>query len=211
MAQRGKSTAASKRSSGTARKPAARSTKTPAKKTAATRSGSKQTRGASASKTTRKTPARGAAKAPARGAAKAPARGAAKAPTRGAAKAPGRRTAKAPATRAAKAPARKGAAPRKTATRGTTSKLTQQTTDHEEIRRWAEERGGRPARVKGTGAGDDVGMIRIDFPGYSGKESLEPIEWDEFFQKFEEGQLALIYQEKTARGQKSNFNKLVKR
>ncbi|HSF47702.1 MAG TPA: hypothetical protein VLA73_05005 [Burkholderiales bacterium] len=39
-------------------------------------------------------------------------------------------------------------------------------------------------------------MIRIDFPGYSGKESLEPIEWEEFFEKFEEGKLALVYQEK---------------
>src|SRR4051794_34732042 len=39
------------------------------------------------------------------------------------------------------------------------------TTDHDEIRRWAEERGGRPATVEGTeGGGEDAGVLRIDFP-----------------------------------------------
>jgi ferritin-like metal-binding protein YciE len=85
------------------------------------------------------------------------------------------------------------------------------TTDHDEIRQWAEERGAKPACVKGTGEKGDTGMIRIDFPGYSGGESLQPISWDEFFKKFDENNLALLYQEKTASGQKSNFNKLVKR
>jgi len=54
-------------------------------------------------------------------------------------------------------------------------------------------------------------MIRLDFPGYSGGDSLQPISWDDWFEKFDEGGLALIVQEKTARGQKSNFNKLVAR
>ena len=85
------------------------------------------------------------------------------------------------------------------------------TTDHEEIRRWAEERGGKPARVKRTGGGDDPGILRIDFPGYSGADSLEEISWDEFFRKFDENGLALLYQETTAGGQRSNFNKLISR
>ena len=84
------------------------------------------------------------------------------------------------------------------------------TTDHETIRQWAEERGGTPACVKGTGGAEDVGMIRIDFPGYSGEGKLQPISWDEWFEKFEEKQLALVYQDET-RGQKSNFNKLISR
>jgi hypothetical protein len=84
-------------------------------------------------------------------------------------------------------------------------------TEHEEIRRWAEERGAQPACVKGTGDERDVGMIRLDFPGYSGEESLQPISWDEWFEKFDESDLALLVQDKTASGQKSNFNKLVKR
>ena len=82
--------------------------------------------------------------------------------------------------------------------------------DHDEIRRWAEERGGQPSCVRGTGGGGDAGVLRIDFPGFSGEDSLQPISWDEFFEKFDERGLALIYQE-TTRGQKSNFNKLVSR
>src|SRR6185503_17158169 len=85
------------------------------------------------------------------------------------------------------------------------------TTDHEEIRRWAEARGGKPSCVRGTGGGGDTGLLRLDFPGYSGAGSLQEISWDEFFEKFDEQNLALLYQEKTAGGQKSNFNKLVSR
>ncbi|HET9182141.1 MAG TPA: hypothetical protein VFP59_08410 [Candidatus Angelobacter sp.] len=84
-------------------------------------------------------------------------------------------------------------------------------TDHEDIRRWAEERDGTPACVRGTGSGDDIGMIRLDFPGYTGKQSLEGINWDEWFDKFDDRGLALLVQDETARGQKSNFNKLVSR
>lgn len=83
--------------------------------------------------------------------------------------------------------------------------------DHDEILRWAEQRNAKPACVRRTGAGNDVGMIRLDFPGYSGEGSLEEITWDDWFQKFDESNLALLVQEKTARGQKSNFNKLVSR
>lgn len=91
--------------------------------------------------------------------------------------------------------------------------LSRTTTDHEEIRRWAEERGGKPACVQGTGGKDDVGMIRIEFPGKPGAndDKLQEIGWDEFFEKFDERELALIYQDRNAEGQKSNFNKLVSR
>jgi ferritin-like metal-binding protein YciE len=84
-------------------------------------------------------------------------------------------------------------------------------TDHEEIRQWAEERGGTPACVRGTGDKGDIGMLRLDFPGYSGEQSLQPISWDDWLEKFDERGLALIVQEKTASGQKSNFNKLISR
>lgn len=92
-------------------------------------------------------------------------------------------------------------------------KLTQHTTDHDTIRRWAEDRGGRPAAVRSTQRGkDDVGIIRIEFPDAprAHDEALEEIGWDEFFRKFDEAGLALLYQEKTSEGEKSNFNKLVK-
>lgn len=85
------------------------------------------------------------------------------------------------------------------------------TTDHDYIRHWVEERGGHPAAVQGTGGSDDAGILRIDFPGYSGEGKLESISWDEFFAKFEESQLALVCQEKTSDGQLSRFNKIVRR
>ncbi|MFU8814907.1 MAG: hypothetical protein ACNA7W_06160 [Pseudomonadales bacterium] len=87
----------------------------------------------------------------------------------------------------------------------------QTTTDHDTIRRWAEARSGRPASVRGTGDGGDPGIIRIDFPGYSGEETLQQISWEEWFHKFDEQRLALVYQEKTDAGDPSNFNKLVSR
>jgi len=84
-------------------------------------------------------------------------------------------------------------------------------TDHDEIRRWAEERDAQPACVRGTGSAEDVGMIRLDFPGYSGETSLEPIDWDEWLQKFDENNLALLVEDQTAGGEQSNFNKIIGR
>src|SRR5512140_1566980 len=91
------------------------------------------------------------------------------------------------------------------------SKLTRMTTDHDEIRRWAEARGAKPADVAATERDGETGMIRLDFPGYSGAGSLKTITWDEWFEKFDEAGLALVYQERTAGGEASNFNKLIGR
>jgi hypothetical protein len=49
------------------------------------------------------------------------------------------------------------------------------TSEHNEIRKWVEERGGQPARVKGTESGEDPGLLGIDYPGFGGEENLEPI------------------------------------
>jgi len=94
---------------------------------------------------------------------------------------------------------------------GNSRKGSQMTTDHEQIRQWAEARGAHPACVKGTGRKGDTGMIRLDFPGFSGGDSLQQISWEEFFDRFDANQLALVYQDKTAAGETSNFNKLVRR
>lgn len=91
------------------------------------------------------------------------------------------------------------------------SHLSHTTTNHDEIRRWAEARDAKPACVKGTGGSGDPGMIRLDFPGYSGSDSLQHISWDEWFEAFDENGLALVYQDRTADGARSNFNKLVSR
>jgi hypothetical protein len=92
-----------------------------------------------------------------------------------------------------------------------TRKLSHTTIDHDEIRRWVESRGGHPARVKGTGEEGDTGMLRIDFPGFSGEGRLEPISWEEFFRAFDENELAFVYQDKKKSGETSTFSKLVRR
>jgi hypothetical protein len=88
---------------------------------------------------------------------------------------------------------------------------TNTTTDHDEIRRWVEEHDGKPASVKGTENGDEAGVLRIDFPGGAGEDQLEHIDWDAWFEKFDDNGLALLYQEKKASGEDSTFFKLVKR
>jgi hypothetical protein len=85
------------------------------------------------------------------------------------------------------------------------------TTDHNQIRKWVEERGGKPACVKGTGSKDDPGLLRIDFPGGAGEDRLEAIEWDEFFEKFDENKLAFLHQDETSSGDTSRFFKFVRR
>ena len=86
---------------------------------------------------------------------------------------------------------------------------TRVTVDHGEIQRWAEERGARPATVAGTGTGGP-GVLRLLFPGtQSGR--LEEIDWAAFFTKFEQKELAFLYQERTRDGAQSRFFRLIKR
>src|SRR5690606_30958020 len=80
------------------------------------------------------------------------------------------------------------------------------TTNHDEIRKWVEERDGRPSRVKTSGKG---GVLRIDFR--EPEESFEEISWDDFFKIFDENNLAFLHQDKTADGKTSRFNKFVER
>lgn len=83
------------------------------------------------------------------------------------------------------------------------------TTDHDKIRKWAEARGGEPATVKDTEQNDEAGILRLDFDPPD--EGLEKISWDEFFEKFDDADLAFLFQEKTASGKTSRFHKFVDR
>jgi hypothetical protein len=93
------------------------------------------------------------------------------------------------------------------------------TTDHDTIRHWIEEHGGRPARVaqstksrgnKSRGAKQQGGgILRVDFG--EKEESLEEISWDTFFDIFEDRSLAFLYQEESGKGGDSRFNKFVSR
>jgi hypothetical protein len=89
----------------------------------------------------------------------------------------------------------------------------QKTTDHEEIRRWAEARGGHPARVRAQAIRRDEGILRIDFdePGGNDDVRLERISWEEFFENFDANDLAFLHQDRTADGKPSRFNKFVSR
>ncbi len=84
------------------------------------------------------------------------------------------------------------------------------TTDHDEIRRWVEERGGKPARVTATGGGDDPGILRIDYDEPGGDDDaarLERISWEEWFEAFDDNNLAFLYQDEG----ESRFSKLISR
>lgn len=85
--------------------------------------------------------------------------------------------------------------------------MAQVTTDHDTIREWAEKKGGRPAAVRRTHQGGDVGIIRIMFPDAPNSEhdALEEIGWEEFFRQFEDAKLALLYDDN------SLFSKIVGR
>lgn len=87
----------------------------------------------------------------------------------------------------------------------------QTTTDHDTIRRWAEERGGHPAAVSETHSEGDAGILRIDFEDGEEDEGLEEISWEQFFDKFESSKLAFLYQDETKAGATSRFFKFVRR
>ncbi|HET9792592.1 MAG TPA: hypothetical protein VFR08_14945 [Candidatus Angelobacter sp.] len=89
--------------------------------------------------------------------------------------------------------------------------LSKTTQDHEVIRSWAEKRGAVPAEVSSTHRRDEPGILRFCFPTARDQKNdkLNEISWDDFFEKFDENKLQLVYQEKTASGRQSNFNKLV--
>ncbi|MCC6144026.1 MAG: hypothetical protein IT368_09485 [Candidatus Hydrogenedentes bacterium] len=89
------------------------------------------------------------------------------------------------------------------------SNATKVTTDHEIIRNWVEEREGFPCKVHGES--DEAVLIRIAFPGISGEEACEGIAWEDFFARFDQQNLAFVYQDRTADGEISRYSKLADR
>jgi len=76
------------------------------------------------------------------------------------------------------------------------------TRDHNEIRRWAEDRGGHPAMVEGTE------ILRIDFG--EPEDKLKQVSWEQFFRVFDDRDLEFLYQDRTQDGGKSRFFKFVR-
>jgi hypothetical protein len=89
--------------------------------------------------------------------------------------------------------------------------LSKTTQDHDEIRKWAEARGAVPAEVASTHTKGGPGILRFQFPDAPNQNdgNLREVSWEDFFDKFDGANLELVYQEKTAGGLTSNFNKLV--
>jgi hypothetical protein len=82
------------------------------------------------------------------------------------------------------------------------------TTDLDEIRGWAESKGGKPACILGTGRkGSESGMLRLMFPDapYAQDEKLHEMSWDDWGKAFEANDLALVYEPG------SLFNKIIAR
>lgn len=86
------------------------------------------------------------------------------------------------------------------------------TTDINTIKSWAEDRNGVPAVIKDTDKGGGDGVLRIHFPqNSSDQENFDEISWDQFKNKFEENNLAMVYQEQKDNGSDSTFYKFVAR
>jgi len=81
------------------------------------------------------------------------------------------------------------------------------TTDHEVIRQWAKARKAVPSTVAGTEHDGHLGVLRLDFPGYSG-DRLTEVSWDDWFDAFDKRRLNFIYQQKQTSGKRSNFFRL---
>jgi hypothetical protein len=71
--------------------------------------------------------------------------------------------------------------------------MLQTTTDQETIREWAEEHGLLPAVVDDLSDGpDELGELTFSEPGGS-YGAARPVDWSEFFEQFEDEELALVY------------------
>jgi hypothetical protein len=86
---------------------------------------------------------------------------------------------------------------------------TKATTDHDQIKRWAESRDGKPATVRDTSRGEFAGLLRFKFPTIDDDDNLEEVSWDHFFDKFDNQELAMIYKDETKHGDTSHFFKFV--
>lgn len=73
------------------------------------------------------------------------------------------------------------------------------TIDHKEIREWVEKYAGEPELIDDLKVKSDPVGIRINFPKRENDEYLEKegvtqkVDWDTFFKKFDELNLAFVY------------------
>jgi hypothetical protein len=73
--------------------------------------------------------------------------------------------------------------------------------DHQQVRIWIETHKGKPARLVGTGRGDDPGILCI---GFEPQGTMEELPWDKWLRWFDRRRLALVVSN-------NGFHKLVSR
>jgi hypothetical protein len=73
------------------------------------------------------------------------------------------------------------------------------TIDKDEIRRWAEHRGGVPATIRGSVGEDGPGILRISLPAIAVRAHLQALTWDEFFAAVDANELAFMIDERGCR------------
>ncbi len=78
------------------------------------------------------------------------------------------------------------------------------TTNHDVIRQWAEKHQATPQIIDHSGENEEIIALRLDFPGKEDDiflgQSNKPrnVSWEEFFQKFEDHDLAFSYHDTDA-------------
>ena len=72
--------------------------------------------------------------------------------------------------------------------------------DHEEIKKWVKDNGGKPAIIDDPEVGGDNVGLRIDFPGVKdeallseNRNTTEDTSWDRFFEVLESKNLSFMY------------------
>lgn len=81
------------------------------------------------------------------------------------------------------------------------------TIDNDEIRTWMEEHGGTPAVVKETSEDEEeeesADMLHISFN--PNDPNMEEMDWEEFFERFDNENLALVYDDEAPEGVPPEF------
>ena len=88
------------------------------------------------------------------------------------------------------------------------------TGDHDEIRQWAEARGGVPMIIDHPVARADKIGIRIDFPGETHEvlmSETRPATWGEFFRVFDDQELLLSYDDDPSSNDPTEWYRFEKR
>ncbi len=87
------------------------------------------------------------------------------------------------------------------------------TTDHQAIKEWVSRRDGRPAIAKRPEEVSHLRLLHVTFPHTSEAEAVVEITWDEFFEVFEEKELAFLRysQDELIIGDEAHFYQFVNR